>query len=372
MRGKWMVLTVLALAAALLVLLIDVVAATGPGRLTRITTASASNRASFDPSLSADGRFVAFDSDSDLLKQGIADNQSEIWLYDTAAMTYTRVTTASAANRLSQFPSLSADGRSVAFHSDSDFLHQGIPHEQYEVWLYNTAAMTYTRVTTASAPDRNSREPSLSADGRFVAFFSDSDLLGQGIPVGQWEVWLYDKVTKAYRRVTTASAPGRESRNPSLSADGRFVAFHSDSDFLGQGIAHAQYEVWLYDNLSSTYTRVTTASAPGRESRNPSLSADSRFVAFASNSDFLSQGLPDSQAEVWLYDRVVKTYTRVTTASDANRMSYDPALSADGRFVAFLSDSDFLGQGIPNYQYEVWLFSQGYRVYLPLVLRKAS
>jgi Tol biopolymer transport system component len=214
---------------------------------TRVTTAYHDNRSSGYPSLSADARVVALSSGSDFLDQGIAPGQWEIWLYDTATMTYTRITTASHDYRDSSRPSLSADGSVVAFVSDSDFLSQGIPNEQLEIWLYDTATMTYTRVTTATGSgERTSWNPILSADGSVVAFSSDSDFLGQGIPPGQLEIWLCDTSTMTYTRVTAAS-DGRDSwLPPSLSADGSVVAFTSDSDFLGQGISPGQWEIWLY------------------------------------------------------------------------------------------------------------------------------
>ena len=189
--------------------------------------------------------------------------------------------------------------------------------------------------------------------------------LSLGLGVGQGAAGL--------TRITWASDSTRESSGPSLSADGTRVAFHSDSDFLGQGIQHEQTEVWLYDTTTMTFTRVTTASHSTRDSFWPSLSADRTIVAFPSDSDFLGQGILDDQHEIWMYDTTTMTLTRVTTASDSNRHSFVPSLSADGDIVAFYSDSDFLGQGIPDNQYEIWLYSEipaQYRVYLPLLLRQ--
>ena len=122
----------------------------------------------------------------------------------------------------------------------------------------------------------------------------------------------------------------------------------------------------------ATLVRVTTASDGNRDSSWPSLSADGTTVAFQSDSDFLGQGIPDEQYEIWLYDTTTMTLTRVTTASDSHRASHYPSLSADGAIVAFQSDSDFLGQGIPRWQSEIWLKRVGYRAYLPLVLRQVQ
>jgi Tol biopolymer transport system component len=415
------------LASLLVILVLAIGAAQGTGDLTRITAASDGSRDSTHPSPDATGTVIAFRSDSDFLGQGIPDDQYEIWLYDTRSVTYTRVTTASDANRDSSSPWLSADGKIVAFTSDSDFLGQSIPDEQTEVWLYDTTTLTYTRVTTASDANRDSLAYHISADGTVIAFISDSDLLGQSIPDEQSEVWLYDTSTLTYTRVTTASAANRDSWQPKLSSDGTIVAFQSDSDLLGQGVADGESEIWLYDTGTLTYTRITTgtpagsdsfqawpsedgtlvafssyadflgegilgaqgeiwlydastltvtrltsASSADRDSYLGSMSADGALLSFHSDSDLLGEGIPDGVFEVWLYDTTTLTFTRVTSATDSNRSCGNTRLSRDGTVLAFKSDSDFLGQAIPNDQDEIWLKLMGHRVYLPLVLRAAQ
>ncbi len=281
-------------------------------------------------------------------------NQNEIWLYDAATANLTRVTTASdGVDRDSMAPSISSDGSKVVFHSDSDFLGQGIPNNQNEIWLYDVATASLTRLTTASAGDRNSWVPAISADGSKVVFHSDSDFLGQGIPANQDEIWLYDIATANLTRVTTSDW-ARDSVNPAINGDGSKVVFHSDSDFLAQGIPADQDEIWLYDVASANLTRVTTASAGDRDSETPSINGDGSAVVFSSDSDFLGQGIPVDQDEIWLYDVASTNLTRVTTASAGDRASVNPAINGDGSTVVFSSDSDFLGQGIPNDQYEIW------------------
>jgi uncharacterized repeat protein (TIGR01451 family) len=351
----------LLLAAILLLLGLGLVAAQGPSKLTRITTSSdLSSRTSYSASLSDDGTRIAFASDSDHLGQGIPDGQWEIWLYDTTTMTFTRVTSAGG-GRDSVCPAVSGDGTRVAFSSDNDFLGQSIPQYQHEIWLYDTATMTVTRVTTeAGTGDRYTGCPSPDADGTRLAFQSDSDFLGQSIPAGQTEIWLYDTATMTVTRVTN-SGVDRDSRKPSISADGTKIAFHSNGDFLGQSIPDDQAEIWLYDTATMTVTRITTASPPGRDSYNPSISGDGTRVAFESDSDFLGQSLPQYDQEIWLYDATAGTYTRVTyTDHDNSRYVDNPAISADGTRIAFQSDSDFLAYGnIPPDQYEIWLYDTG-------------
>lgn len=328
---------------------------TNPG-VERITAAGSEQRRSGRPSLSADASLLAFDSDADLLGQGVPDDQFEVWLYDTASMIYTRVTTSAGTDRDSTMPVLSSDGSALAFASDADLLGEGnVADDQQEIWLYDTATRAYTRVTTG-APGRVSASAALNASGTLVAFASDADLLSQGnVADGQQEIWLYDTAALTYTRVTFGT-PGRTSGNPALDAAGALVAFDSDADILGQGIPDGQFEVWLYDTAAVTYTRVTRATDAGRTSGSPSLDADGALLVFASDADLLGQGIPGGQLEVWLYDTVAAKYTRVTTATDQARDSYTPRISADGTTIVFVSDADFLGQGVPDDQFEIWRY----------------
>jgi Tol biopolymer transport system component len=152
----------------------------------------------------------------------------------------------------------------IAFHSNSDFLNQGISNQQFEIWLYDMTAMTLTRITTANNTTRGSFSPQLSVDGTKILFMSDSDFLSQGIPDNQNEIWLYDTVAMTFTRVTSHSnGPARDSSGPQMSADGSKIAFRSDADFLNQGIFDEQYEVWLYSYLpSSIYLPVVLKNNP--------------------------------------------------------------------------------------------------------------
>lgn len=344
--------------------------------VTRITTKSHSNRQHYGAPLNADGTKIVFFSDSDFLGQSIADEQYEVWLFDTATMTLTRITTASnSTERDSYVGNLTSDGTKIALRSDSDFLGQGIADDQSEIWLYDTTAMTVTRITTASDSSRKSSGPNISADGTKIVFSSNSDFLGQGIPVSQSEIWLYDTATMTVTRITTASHSNRTSFGPSINADGTRIAFGSNSDFFGQGIALMQYEIWLYDTATMTLTRITTATHSNVPvSDTPQINGDGTKIVFFGNSDLLGQGIPSNQFEVWLYDTTTMTHTRITTSSDSpNRSSSSPSISADGTKIAFQSDSDFLGQGIADNQGEIWLYDASIggesKTYLPLIIK---
>lgn len=210
-------------------------------------------------------------------------------------MTHTWVTSNT---RDSRRASISADGRFVAFESSADFMGQGIPNGQEEIWLYDTVTLTYTRVTSASHLERDSRRPSLNWDGSLVAFESDSDILSQGIPEGQTEIWLYDTATKVYTRVTTAVGPGdRKSGYPKISDDGTVVVFESDSDFSGTGNEEDHDEIWAYWTSSDNLVRVTDTYSETSNSR-PSVSANGGYIAYASSSLFWEPGTQGT--EIWM------------------------------------------------------------------------
>ena len=374
-KTKQMGLSII-LAALLSLLFVVSLWAAGGVSLVRVTTVAGSgNRGSFNPSINSAGSKIAFHSDADFLGQGIPQFQTEIWLYDTATMTVTRLTT-SGSNRDSNFPSINGDGSKIAFQSDADFLGQGIPQFQTEIWLYDTGTMTVTRITSAVGSGiRNSRGPSINSDGSKIAFYSDADFLGQGIPDDRFEVWLYDTATLTVTRVTSAAGSGdRDSRFPSINSNGAKIAFESDADFLGQGIPDDRFEVWLYDTATLTVTRVTSAARSGiRNSTDSSINSDGTKIAFDSTADFLGQGIPDDQFEIWLYDTATMTVTCVTSSAGSGfRSSTDPSINSDGTKIAFYSDADFLGQGISDDQFEIWLTDIGTIIYLPLIIKNST
>jgi Tol biopolymer transport system component len=342
--------------------------------LTRISHASLQNRDTKGLWISADGRKIVFHSDSDFHNEGIIDEQFEVWLCDVQTRDLTRITHAVPLGRVgpdptesrhSWSPTLNADGTAIAFYSDSDFLHQGIPFRQFEIWLFETDTMSLTRATHASPPYRASYTPHISDDGKRIVFYSEADFHGEGIPIEQYEVWAYDVEAGELTRITRASGPDRDSVGPRISGDGTRVVFYSDSDFLNEGIPDGQFEIWLYDMETAQLTRVTRASGDDRYSRKPSINRDGSRIAFESNSDFLGQGIKYFQHEIWLCemphaangdDPMPMPLTRVTTISNDFRDSYEACISPDGRKIAFHSDSDFHNQGILFRLFEIWLY----------------
>ncbi len=339
--------------------------------LTRVTF-SESPGAAFAPSMSVNGSKIAFSSDYDYLQQQAQDGRFDIWVYDTNNGHISQITKVDSSATNTE-PSMNADGTKIAFSGNADFFNSDDIFGR-EIWLYDGTAMTLTRVTNNPDTNRISMVPSLNGDGTRIAFQSDADLLGQGILGGQIEIWLYDSITLTLTRVTTSTGTTSDSENPSISADGTRIAFDSLNDILHEAILPNQREIWLYDTTTLTYTRITTAVPDGRDSFDPSISADGTKIAFSSDSDFLGEGIPEFGYEMWLYDLTTDTFIRLTHRPTSGGNSSHASLNSDGSLLAFQSQANFYDNS-PPMAWDIWLaampitktiFTQF--VYLPVIL----
>jgi Tol biopolymer transport system component len=147
------------------------------------------NNASNAPSISGNGRYVAFESLSTNLVAGDGNGVIDIFVHDRNTATTTRVSVDSLGNEGngdSNFPSISSDGRYVAFESDADNLI-GVGNDtngSTDIFVHDLQTGETTRVSvdsTGTQGDNHSYSPSISSDGKFVAFQSDADnLIGVG------------------------------------------------------------------------------------------------------------------------------------------------------------------------------------------------
>ena len=210
-------------------------------------------------------------------------------------------------------------------------------------------AQTTERVSVASnggQADSSSVNPAVSADGRFVAFESDASNLVGGDTNGLNDIFVHDRQTGTTERVSVATG-GTEangvSYTPAISADGRFVAFYSNATNLVGGDTNGTSDVFVHDRQTGTTERVSVATG-GAEANGGSstaaISADGRFVAFHSDATNLVSGDTNGARDIFVHDRQTGTTERVSVATggaQANSGSANPAISADGRFVAFYS-----------------------------------
>jgi hypothetical protein len=188
----------------------------------------------------------------------------------------------------------------------------------------------------------------VSADGRFVVFESDATNLVSADGNGLRDVFVRDRLLGTTTRVSGAWSGGDatgESRYPSISDDGRWIAFSSDAPDLVADDTNAAQDVFVFDRTTGQISRVSMAwdgSEGNGDSRTPSISGDGRYVAFRSGATNIVPGPRDTSKYIYVCDRQTGDNELASaTWEDAEESggSWYPHISADGRHVAFISNS---------------------------------
>ena len=326
------------------------------------------------PSISADGRYVAFASSATNLVPGDTNARGDVFVRDRQTSQTTRVSIASDGSqgkRSSSSPFISPDGRFVAFSSAAGNLVAGDTNGYWDVFVHDRQTAQTTRVSVASGGGQGNDDsdcPSINADGRFVAFWSGAENLVPGDTNLKADVFVHDRQTGQTTRVSVASdgAQGNSvSHGGPISADGCFVAFDSWATNLVAGDTNEYSDVFVRDRHTGQTTRVSMASdgtQANRYSLYPSISADGRYVGFVSGATNLVPGYTDPTTDVFVRDRQTGQTTLVSVASDGtqgNNPSEPPAISADGRFVAFFSWATNLVPADTNGVHDVFVHDRG-------------
>ena len=263
-------------------------------------------------------------------------------------------------------PALSADGRVVAFESFANNLVAGDSNGASHIFVHDRQSGQTTRVSissTGAQGNNNSFRPVLSADGRFVAFESVASNLVPGDSNGVRDIFVHDRQSGQTTRVSVSSAGqqgNRSSAHPALSADGRFVAFESWSNLVPEDTNDVE-DIFVHDRQSGETTRVSVSSTGAQvnsSSFDPALSADGRFVAFTSYASHLVAGDGNQGTAIFVHDRQTGVTTRLSVDSagtQANASSLNPTLSADGRVVVFDSDASNLVPGDTNSAFDIFV-----------------
>lgn len=267
-----------------------------------------------------------------------------------------------------RFADISANGRVVAFSSEGAGFVPGDTNGDDDVFVHDRISGVTTRVSVSSQgaeSNARSRYAALSGNGRYVCFVSLSDTLTPGVPqVGIVNVYKHDRVT-ATTTIVSSKPDGLGGDNfstfPRMSDDGSIVAFISLATNLVPGDTDFVTDIYVRDDNAGTITQVSVSSGgvPGNGlSHHPDLSADGRFVTFASFADNLVAGDTNGVEDVFLHDRVTGVTTRLsepTGGGQATGMSYKPSISGDGAWVVFTSAAADLVAGDTNGFEDVFL-----------------
>ena len=326
------------------------------------------NNPSHWAAISADGRYVAFDSSADNLVTGDNNSARDVFIHDRQTRVTERVSVSSSEDEGtsdSWNSSISSDGRYVAFLSEAGDLVDGDTNGFVDVFIRDRQEGVTERVSVSSAEVEGNFDcfyrPSISADGNFVAFTSGADNLVVNDENATSDIFVRDRQAGATERVSLDSdeVEGKErSLSPSISADGRYVAFVSLAGNLVEGDANYVYDIFVRDRQTGVTERVSLDSdevGGNEESDRPSISADGRYVAFDSWSTNLVPGVTSGLLQIFLRDRqagVTEWLSMNSAGVEGNGGSLRPSVSADGAYVAFDSSAGDLvagdGNGTPD------------------------
>jgi hypothetical protein len=309
-------------------------------------------------SVSYDGTIIVFGSEANNLVPGHSGYYEDIFAYNKKTKQTELISkgiNGEAANSYSWAPSVSADGRYVAYQTEATNI---VPGVKAMCGTRPTCmnAIVYDRVTKQNTlVNVNSRgtrvgmswrqAPIISADGNFVVFGSDSTISSDDINDDN------DVLVRDLRHKTTVLASvdntGRTAEDVwpdptyTISGDGRYVAFSSSARFAGNDI-NDDSDIFLRD-LQTNKTTLVSVNKDGHpltesDASEPVLSSDGRFLAYASSASGVVDNDTNRQNDIFLCNLQTLKTTRVSVASDgtqANNSSYEPSISADGRYIIF-------------------------------------
>jgi Tol biopolymer transport system component len=324
----------------------------------------------------AGGRFVAFSTDAALLPGEEFNGSFHVYLRDLAAGTTVLVSSnpeGVRGNSHSFTPNVSANGRYVLFLSEATDLVAGEeePTEFDQAYLADLRTGEIRRISDATGGgpgngDSNTAGASLSPNGRWAAFSSGAtDLVEDEAPLDGENLFLHDRVRGTVRRVTEGAdghgIPGT-ANTPSVTPNGRWVSFNATGTGLVPDGAGGFHQAYLADLRRGTVERLSSAEGGGpggHHSAGAVVTPNGRIAAFYSHATNLpGTGENGIQADVLVLDRRTGAYaeaSRGPAGEAGSGHSYSPALSPDGRHVAFYSTSANLVAGDGNGVADVFL-----------------
>jgi len=267
-------------------------------------------------------------------------------------------------------PGISGDGRYVVFSSNADNLVANDYNGVTDVFVYDRKQDVVRRVSVASdgtEADGRSTYPAISGDGRFVTFRSEASSLVARDTNAQPDIFVHDLASGTTKRVSVNGNGGQSngaSSRPTINGNGRYVAFWSAADNLVGDDFNGRSDAFVHDLQSGGTTRVSVDSR-GMEgdgdSTAPSISGDGRLIAFRSDANNLVANDRNGVNDIFLHDRKHGSTIRVsvgTQGSDADGVSFEPAISADSRYITFASSAGNLVPGDTNRVWDVFSYDR--------------
>jgi Tol biopolymer transport system component len=336
------------------------------GRTERVSVGvggAQANDSSSVEGISANTRFVLFASKAFNLVPGDTNAKQDVFVRDRQAGKTERISLRQGNGQIrgiSFAAGISDDGRFVGFATSVGNVVAGDTNGMNDMFVRDRKTGKVERVSLGNGgvqANSLSIGVGLSATGRFALFDSFATNLVPGPVSGFEEVFVRDRQTGVTQRVSVGPGgrlPSDRSFGASISDNGRFVGFYSAAANLAAGDTAGTFDAFVRDRQAGRTEIVSVNSSEVKgsgESSGAAISADGRFVTFDSDAANLVPGDTNGTLDVFVRDRRAGTTRRVSLSSSGaqgNGGSYFPALSADGRTVAFFSLATNLVPGDTN------------------------
>jgi Tol biopolymer transport system component len=353
--------------ATLLTLAAAFAASSARAQTTTIVSVDSAGHASDGSSLyaeiTADGRFIAFQSTATNLVPNDTNDSPDVFLRDVWTQTTIRISVGDQGQQGDGDglePALAGNGRYVAFFSYAPNLVPNDTNGKPDVFVRDIVAGTTARVSVDSngvEGNGGSRYAALSADGRYIAFESMSTNLAPNDTNGVRDVFVRDMQTGVTTRVST-DANGvegdGESTDAFVSPDGRYVGFESVATNLVPNDTNGKKDVFVKDLQTGAIVRVSVDSngvEGNGDSEDVAISDQGRYVSFGSLASNLVPGDTNNKEDVFVHDLVTGATVRASVSTggvEANWDCYDAVLTPDGRYAVFFTSATNLVAGDTN------------------------
>jgi cold shock CspA family protein len=324
------------------------------------------------PSISSNGWYVVFESAATNLVPGDSNGTLDVFIHETQTGITNIVSVDSSGyqgNSGSEQPFISSDGSYVAFRSGATNLVPNDTNGTNDIFVHDMQTGITNIVSVDSSGNQAnswSAIPSISSDGRYVAFLSLASNLVTNDTNGTNDIFVHDRQTGATERVSVDSSGNQANDSsyfPTISSDGRYVAFFSKASNLVTNDTNGSRDVFVHDRQTGI-TEIVSVDSAGNHGNShsythlASISSDGRYVAFESYASNLVSGDTNGSGDAFVHDRqtgITEIVSIDSAGYQGNSDSYEAAISSDGRYVAFGSYASDLVLGDTNAEDDIFV-----------------
>jgi Tol biopolymer transport system component len=367
MRSRWLLVLALAVCLAGTVEAIEI------ERISVGPSGEEGDGASMMLGISKNGRYLAFQSWASNLVPGDTNDTQDVFLHDRKKDVMTRVSVSSEGvegNGRSWAGGMSHNGRYVVFYSEATNLVPGDTNGVTDVFVHDRKKGRTTRVSVSSsgeAGDGASSWPTISGNGRYLAFTSAATNLVPGDTNEANDIFVHDRKKGVTERVSVTSSGAQTSGFGSyikMCRKGRYVCWRSRAPDLVPGDTNGVDDLFVRDRKKGTTERISVSST-GQEGDLASFIASvgprGRYILFTSEATTLVPGDTNESIDVFVRDRKRGTTTRLSvgpTGEEGDSNCFHPNISPAGRYFAFVSWSTNLVPGVTNGLHDIYLFDR--------------